>query len=131
LGSAYFQQSRIVEDGDESIPFTIDPHRQTIRDLQIFIAGCQQEGYRVMLCMDGNQDDQHVFMEQNYNGKCCTPLGFHYDNNIDGSIATMIDTCDLVNVHKLHVNISPTQSSSRSSQIDFIFISASSFDAES
>jgi hypothetical protein len=37
-GGAYFQQSRIMEDKVEPIPFTIDPHRQTIRDLQMFIA---------------------------------------------------------------------------------------------
>jgi hypothetical protein len=39
IGSAYFQQSHIMEDEHESIPFPIYPHRQTIRDLQIFIAG--------------------------------------------------------------------------------------------
>jgi hypothetical protein len=69
LGSAYYQQSRIMEDEHKSIPFPIDPHRQTIRDLQIFIASYQQDRYIVFLMMDDNQDDTHVFWEQEYNGK--------------------------------------------------------------
>jgi hypothetical protein len=53
-----------MEDEVESIPFPIDPHRQTIRDLQILIASYQQEGYLVFRLVDGNQDDVHVFREQ-------------------------------------------------------------------
>jgi hypothetical protein len=74
--------------------------------------------------MDGNQDDLHIFREQEYNGKCCTPLGFHYNTSIDGSIASMVDAWDMVNIHK-HKNFGtpPTQSSG-STQIYFIFLSA-------
>jgi hypothetical protein len=50
-----------MEDEIESIPFPIDPHQQTIRDLLSFIASYQQEGYLVFLFMDGNQDDLHIF----------------------------------------------------------------------
>jgi hypothetical protein len=101
LGSAYYQQSRIMGDEHESIPFPIDPHRQTIRDLQILIVSYQQDGYLVFLVMEGNQDDTHVFREQEYDGKCFTPLVFHYDNSIDGSIASVLESCDVVNIHKL------------------------------
>jgi hypothetical protein len=94
--SAYSQQSHIIEDGDESIPFPIDPHREKNRDLQLCFARYQQEGYPIIICMDGHQYDQHVFREQHYDGKCYTPLGFHYDKTIYGSIACMIDNCDLV-----------------------------------
>jgi hypothetical protein len=111
-----------MEDEMESIPYPIDPHSQTIRDLQIFIASYQQEGYLVFLFMDGNQDDLHVFCEQEYNGKCCTPLGFHYNKTIDVLIASMVDACDLVNIHKhKHVHTPPAQTS-RLTQIDFIFM---------
>jgi hypothetical protein len=96
----------------ESIPFPTDPHRQTIRDLQIFISSYQQEGYLIFLFMDGNQDDLHVFHEQEYDGKCCTPLGFHYNETINGSIALMVDACEMVNIHKhTHVHNPPTQTS--------------------
>jgi hypothetical protein len=93
-----------------------------IRDLQIFISSYQQEAYLVFLFMDGNQDDLHVFREQEYDGKCCTPLGFHYDKTIDGSIASMVEACDVVNIQKhKDVNTLTTQTS-RSTQIYFIFM---------
>jgi hypothetical protein len=113
-----------MEDEMESIPYPIDPHRQDIHDLQIFIASYQQEGYLIFLFMDGNQDDLHVLREQEYDGKCCTTLGFHYEKTIDVSIATIVDACDLVNIHKhKHVHMSATQTSG-STQIDFIFMSS-------
>jgi hypothetical protein len=53
-------------------------------------------------------------------------LGFHYDTSINGSIASMVDACDLVNIHKhKHVHTPPTQSF-ESTQIYFIFMSAAS-----
>jgi hypothetical protein len=95
-----------------------------IRDLQVFIASYQQEGYLIFLFMDGNKDDLHVFRKQEYDGKCCTPLGFHYDKTIDGLIASMVEACDLVNIHNhKHVNTPPIQASA-STQIDFILISS-------
>jgi hypothetical protein len=122
LGSAYYHQDRIMEEEIESTPFPIGPHRQTIRNLQIFIGSYQQERYLIFLFMDGKQDDLHVFREQEYDEKCCTPLGFHYDKTIDGSIASMVDAFYLVNIHK-HVNNPPTQASG-STQINFIFMSS-------
>jgi hypothetical protein len=53
-----------MEENIESTPFLIDPHSQTICDLQIFIASYQQEGYLVFLKIDGNQDNLYVFREQ-------------------------------------------------------------------
>jgi hypothetical protein len=61
IGSAYYQQSCIMESEDESVGNPIDPHRQTIQYPQIFIQSYQQQGFLVFLLMDGNQDDLHVF----------------------------------------------------------------------
>jgi hypothetical protein len=114
----------MMEEEMESTPFPIDPHRQTICDVQIFITSYQQEGYLFFIFMDDNQDDLNVFPEQEYDGKCCKPLRFHYDKTIDGSIVSMVDACDLFNIHKhKHVNTPPTQDSG-SPQIDFIFMSS-------
>jgi hypothetical protein len=114
-----------MEEEMESTHFTFDPHIQTIRDLKIFIMGYQQEGYLAFLFMDRNQDDLHVFCEQENDGKCCTPLGFHYNKTTDSSIASMVDACDLVNIQKhKYINTPPTQASG-SIQIDFIFMSSS------
>jgi hypothetical protein len=76
----------------ESIGIPIDPHRQTIRDLQIFIQSYQQQGFFIFLLMDGNQYDLHVFQQQDIPTKVYTPLGFNYNKNIDGSIATLVES---------------------------------------
>ena len=123
LGSAYYQQSRIMESEAESIGLPIDPHRQTIRDLQIFIQSYQQQGDFIFLLMDGNQNYQHVFLQQDIPNKTCTPLGFNYDKNIDGSIATLSLACNLVNVHKLrHGEVPPTHIDG-SEQVDYAWVS--------
>jgi hypothetical protein len=46
-----------MESEDESIGIPIDPHHQTIRDLQIFIQSYQQQGFLIFLLVDGNEDD--------------------------------------------------------------------------
>jgi hypothetical protein len=112
IGSAYYQQSRIMESEEKSMGIPINPHRQTMRDLQIFIQGYQQQGYFIFLIMDGNQNDSHVFQPQDIHNRVHTPLGFNYDENIDGSIATLADSCNLVNIHKLkHENVPATHNS--------------------
>jgi hypothetical protein len=84
-----------------------------IRDLQIFIQRYQQQGVLIFLLMDGNQDDLHVFQQKDITTKVCNPLGFNYDKNIDGSIATLVESCNLVNIHKLkHGDVPATHTGS-------------------
>jgi hypothetical protein len=90
-----------MESEDEAMGIPIDPHRKTIRDLHILIQSYQQQRLLIFLLMDGNQDDLRVFQQQDIPNKVCTPLGFNYDKNIDGSIATLIESCNLINIHKL------------------------------
>jgi hypothetical protein len=78
-----------MESEDEAMGIPIYPHQQMIRDLQTFIQSYQQQGFLILLLMDGNQNDLHVFQQQDIPAKVCTPLGFNYDRNIDGSIATL------------------------------------------
>jgi hypothetical protein len=68
--------------------------------------------------MDGNQDDQHVFQQQDIPTKFCTP-----DNIIYGPIATLVESCNLVNIHKLKHREAPDTHNNGSSQIDFAFLS--------
>jgi hypothetical protein len=73
--------------------------------------------------MDGNQNDLHVFQQQDVPTKLCTPLGFNYDKNIDGSIATLVESCNLVSIHKLKHGDVPATYDAGSFQIDFVFLS--------
>jgi predicted SprT family Zn-dependent metalloprotease len=73
--------------------------------------------------MDGNQNDSHVFQPQDISNLVHTPLGFNYDNNIDGSIATLAESCNIFNIHKLKHDNVPATHNAGSEQIDFIYIS--------
>jgi hypothetical protein len=123
IGIANYQQSRIMESEDESMVIPIDPHCQIVRDLQIFIQSYQQQGFLICLLMYGNQNDLYVFKQQDIPTKVCTPHGFNYDKQIDGSIATLVESCNLVNIHKLkHGDVTATHNAG-SLQIDFFFLS--------
>jgi hypothetical protein len=112
-----------MESKDEAMGIPIDPHRQTIIDLQIFIQSYQQQGFLVYLLMDNNQVGLHVFQQQDILIKVCIPLGFKYDRNIYGSIATLIEACNLVNIYKLKYGDVPATHNGVSLQIDFDFLS--------
>jgi hypothetical protein len=111
-----------MESEDESVGIPINPHRQTIQDLQIFIQGYQQR-YFIFLLVYGNKNDSHVFQPQDIRNRVHTPLVFNYDRNTDGSIATLAESCNLVNIHKLkHNNVTATHNAG-SDQINFAYIS--------
>jgi hypothetical protein len=73
--------------------------------------------------MDGNPVNLHVFQQQYIPTKVCTPLGFNYDRNIDGSIATLIEACNLINIHKLKCGDVPVTYNAGSLQTYFGFLS--------
>jgi hypothetical protein len=112
-----------MESEDEAMGIPIDHHRQTICGLEIFIQSYQQQSLLIFLLIDGNQYDLHVFQQQDVPTKVCTPLGFNYDINIDGSIATLIEACNLVSIHKLKHGDVPATHNAGSLQLDFGFLS--------
>jgi hypothetical protein len=73
--------------------------------------------------MDGNKDDLHVFQQQDIPTQVCTPLGFNYDTHIDGSIASLVEYCNLINIHKLKHGDVPATHNAGSHQIDLGFLS--------
>jgi hypothetical protein len=75
------------------------------------------------MLVDGNQYDLHVFQKQYIPTKVCTPIVFNYDRNTDGSIATLIESCNLVHIHKLKHGDVPATHNAGSLQIDFGFLS--------
>jgi hypothetical protein len=106
----------------------IDPHRQMIRDLKICVQSYQQQSFLIFLLIDENQDNLHVFQQQDIPTKVCAPRGFNYDRKIDGSIATLTESCNLVNIHKLKHGDVPATHNAGSLQIDFGFISYAATD---
>jgi hypothetical protein len=84
-----------------------------------------QDRYMINLAIDGSEYDTHLFRPLTYKSHLTTPLGFNYDSRISGSIAAMIDACDLVNIHALQHGEAPTTHKQGSQQIDFMFVSCS------
>jgi hypothetical protein len=52
------QQQCIQYADDELRRYVLDPHKQTLIDVQYFVQELQQEGEEVILFLDANQDDQ-------------------------------------------------------------------------
>jgi hypothetical protein len=55
------QQKCIQYADDELRPYVLDPHKQTMIDLQYFVQELQQQCEEVILFLDANQDDQHMY----------------------------------------------------------------------
>jgi hypothetical protein len=94
IGSAYFQQYQIMEEEYESQLALLDPHKQTMRDLQVFMIQHIEQGFTVNLAMDGNESENHLFRSPTVSNRITTPLGFNYDERISGSIADMLEAYD-------------------------------------
>jgi hypothetical protein len=50
-------------------------------------------------------------------------LGFNYKKNIDGTMATLVESCSIVNIHKLKHGDVPATYNAGSFHIDFAFLS--------
>jgi hypothetical protein len=114
-----------MEQENEARLLPLDPHRQTIRDLQMFMLQQLNDGYTVNLAIDGNESDTHLYCPRIYNSRLTTPLGFDYDSRISGSITEIIEAYDLVNIHTIQHGEAPAMHKQGSQQIDFNFISRS------
>jgi hypothetical protein len=56
------KQQQCIQCADDGLrPYVLDPHKQTLIDLQYFVQELQQEGEEVILFLDANQDDQQTF----------------------------------------------------------------------
>jgi hypothetical protein len=111
-----------MEQENELRLLPLDPHRQIIHDLQIFMLQHLQDGYTVNLAIDGNISGAHLFHPPTHNSRLTTPFRFNCDSRISGSITTMLEACDLVNIHTLQQGEAPATQKQGWKQIDFMFI---------
>jgi hypothetical protein len=63
------------QENEARLPPPLDPDRETIRDLQIFMLRHLQDGYTINLGMEGNESDTHLFLLPTYNSHLTTLLG--------------------------------------------------------
>jgi hypothetical protein len=92
------QQLGILYEDEELRPYLVDPHKQTLIDLQFHIDKLKADGHEVLILMDANKAEEQVYQAQTHNEKFVTHKRFHVDGSIDGSLRSFIHNCGLINV---------------------------------
>jgi hypothetical protein len=119
------QQHGIMYADEELRPFMMNPHHQTMIDIQYFVQNLQEKGHEIIVMIDTNQSEGQYYQSQLHNGKIRTAQGFHVDGSIDRSIQTFISKCGLDNaITLMHDGLVPNTHMRGSSHIDFPLTSA-------
>jgi hypothetical protein len=92
-----FQQQYRTQYADENARVEINPHKQTMIDLEYFTEELKTDGFEVDVFIDANETLEHRFRSQNHDHKYKSDKGFHIDGSIDGSIATYTINCGMSN----------------------------------
>jgi hypothetical protein len=92
-----FQQQYRTQYYNETARVEINPHKQTMIDLEYFTEELKTDGFEVAVLIDANETLDHRFRSQNHDHKYKLDKGFHIDCSIDGSIATYTHNCGLSN----------------------------------
>jgi hypothetical protein len=87
------QQHGIMYADEELRPFMMNPHHQTMIDIQYFVQDLQEKGHEIIVMIDANQPEGQHYQSQLHNEKFRTAHGFHVDGSIDGSIQTFMSKC--------------------------------------
>jgi hypothetical protein len=108
---------------DELRPYVLDTHKQTLIDLQYFVQELQQEGHKVILFLDANQDEHQMLRSQEHNVCFKTKSAFHVDGSIDGSLRTFMANYGLTNaLTDVHSEQVPNTYVRGSKKIDFALV---------
>jgi hypothetical protein len=94
------QQYKIQYEDEELRPFLLNPHRQTLIDLEYFVKDLKDANNEVLIFLDANENETHQLQAQTHDVKFVTKNGFHVDGSIDGSLHTFMRTCGLLDVIK-------------------------------
>jgi hypothetical protein len=114
------QQQCIQYADEELLPYVLDPHKQTLIDLQYFVQELQQGGNEVILFLDAYQDENQPYRPQEHAECFKTKEGFHVDGSIDGSLHTFMSNCGLTNaLTDVHPEQVPNTHVRVSNQINF------------
>jgi hypothetical protein len=93
-----FQQQYRTQYADETARVEINPHKQTMIDLEYFTEELKTDGFEVVVFIDANEPIDHRVRLQNHDHKYKSDKGFHIDGSIDGSIETYTQNCGLSNI---------------------------------
>jgi hypothetical protein len=92
------QQRRIMYEDEKLWPYLVDPHKQTLIDLQYHVEKLKADGHEVLIFIDANKAEEQVYQAHTHNEKFVTHKGFHVDGSVDGSLQSFIQDGGLINV---------------------------------
>jgi hypothetical protein len=93
-----FQQQYRTQNADQTARVEINPHTQTMIDLEYFTEELKTDCFKVFVFIDANRPLDHIVCLQNHDHKYKLDKGFHIDGSIDGSIATYSHNCGMSNI---------------------------------
>jgi hypothetical protein len=93
-----FQQQYRTQYANETARVEINPHKQTLIDLEYFTEELKTDGFEAVVFIDTNGPFDHRVRSQNHDHKYKSDKGFHIDGSINGSIATYTQSCGLSNI---------------------------------
>jgi hypothetical protein len=114
------QQLGIMYKDGELRPYLVDPHKQTLNDLQYFVEKLKATGHEALILMDTNQAEEQAYQQQTHNIKLVMKKGFHVNGTIDGYLQTFMLNCSLTNIlRQIHEGVVPNTDARGSVQICF------------
>jgi hypothetical protein len=123
-----FQQQYRTKYADDTARVEINPHKQTMIDLEYFTEELKTDCFEVAVSIYSNETLDHRFRSQNHDHKYKSDKGFHIHGSIDGSIATYTQNCGLSNIlSERHAESGadiPNAHLRGSKQIDFVLTTA-------
>jgi hypothetical protein len=112
------QQHGIMYEDEELRPYLMDPHKQTLIDLQYHAEKLKTDGHEELIFMYANQTEEQLYQTPTHNEKFVTKKGFHVGGSIDGSLQSFIHNCGLINVlRRMHKGVVPNTHERVSAQI--------------
>jgi hypothetical protein len=92
------KQQQCGQYADEELkPYVLDPHKQTVIDLQYCVQELQQGGDEFILFLDASQDEYQSYRPQDHDASFKAKGGFQVNVSIDGSLRSFMANYGLTN----------------------------------
>jgi hypothetical protein len=90
------QQYNIQYEEESGCIGNIDPHKQTLVDLEYFVNNLRNKKHDVAIFIDANQNDKRCYRPKGHDKQFKSGGGFNINGQIDGSLKTFADNTGLV-----------------------------------
>jgi hypothetical protein len=121
-----WRQQYQIQYADESARVgSIDPHRQTMVDLEYFVRELRDEGHEVLVFMDANQNKSRCYRPLIHDQKFKSDTGLNIDGTIDGSLKPFVQNTGMyyiLNTKHGDENV-PRSRCPGSSVINYVYVS--------